>query len=402
MAEVTDYVNELSTVITGLNESVTTLNDNVTALNEKFAQLEQTVNTQSQEIEAMKQKQVNVEQLETAVSSQAQQIDELKQKSMNLNTKKANGMLLKKSRFEISKVNYEELITRRQTRFEIQKAINAAYALGNVGMANEPLKYITSDYKPSLYEYFNVETTDKSQITINDIQNLTVYTSSDSQGCFTVTESLMNINASQYNPYTIRVQAPVCDTTLEDYEGIEDVIDDIFATQLKRGLSENLYNELLNGVPGNTTPSYTALAGQIVETTIFDLAVIHQMDAVSQSNGTINPNVMFLNPIDYTRLVTQKTNANANIYSMYGIVMNGISFVPNNVIPQGTYVLCDTTKIDVLIKRDVTLELVTGSHSEASAGNKLIIGSMRAFLILPATYAYASIFGTINTELANY
>lgn len=362
---------------------------------EKLLNLEKTV-------EKQKDIEQELRRLNEAISLQAQSLEAMRSQNAENQANEQKPEMLKKSGFAIRNANALANLTKSESKkhqIYIEKNVTAPYARGNQ-QQDFSIRFNPTAFRPYLHEVFEVTNTDASEWHYTDISSAAISVeSSNSAGCFTVLPSAVTLTAYTSTPYTFRDLLVVCDTHLEDYPQLLASLDSLMANAMLGAIDSQLYTQLVaSGLSGALAPSYTALAGAVPSATIWDLAAIHSNDIAELTNNRLRGDVMFLNPIDYARLLTAKTTENRDIM----VADIGVIFIPNGLIPAGQYLLVSRESAQIKMLREATVEIVAGSHSEAAQGTRGIVFSMRAHIIVPAINSNGIIYGDIATEIANY
>ena len=328
----------------------------------------------------------------------------LKFSTQHENEQKVQKRVLRKTGFEVIKDS--GLISNKfdggkKIELEITKAITAGYADGNVAQ-DRNIRWLPSSLQPYIHTLFDFEFTDTSELHYADITSTTLsIAASNTQGCFPVTESNLTVQAFESKPFTIRGYTTICDTLLEDYPALLEEVDALMRDALINEFDARVITQILTiGTPGNTTPSYTALAAQVNDATIMDLGIIHNQDIIALTRSRLGSNpVMLLHPINIARMNTTKTDANLQLYNMNPALPTVIGTLQ---LPTTQYILVDRNAVQIRLLRNVTVEIKGGSHSENASGTVGMHLSMRGHIIFRNIYSGGAIFGNINTELANY
>jgi hypothetical protein len=310
---------------------------------------------------------------------------------------------LKKSGFEVvrdSGIIPNKLDNGRRIEFEI-KSIIAPYADGNNSQETS-IKWIPQSIQPYIHTLFDLGLTDSSEINYSDITSTALsVVSNATAGCFTVPESNLTVTTNASKPLTVRAWTSICDAHLEDYPTILDEVDALLRDALINQFDSQIITTLLtSGTPGTTTPSFTALAAQVNDATLADLALIHIEDIIALTRGRLGRNpVLFLHPTNVARLKTTKTDA---VMQLYGLTQMMPLIVPTLHVPTTQYILADRDAVQIRLLRNVVAEIKPGSQAENAQGLLGLHLSMRGHIIFRNVYSGGVIFGTINSEIANY
>ncbi len=330
-------------------------------------------------------------------------INDLTLKSIANEEKPQTKKFLKKSGFEIIKdsgIIPNKLDNGKRIEFEV-KSIIAPYADGN-NSQDRTINWIPQSIQPYIHTLFDLGVTDSSEINYSDITSTTLnVVSNASAGCFTVPESNLNITTNASKPITVRAWTSICDAHLEDYPSLLDEIDALLRDALINQFDSQIITSLLTtGTPGTATPSFTALSGQVNDATLADLALIHIEDIISLTRGRLGRNpILLLHPTNVARLKTTKTDANMQLY---GLTQMLPTIVPTLHVPTTQYILADREAVQIRLLRNLTAEIKPGSHAENAQGTIGLHLSLRGHIIFRNVYSGGVIFGTINSEIANY
>jgi hypothetical protein len=181
-----------------------------------------------------------------------------------------------------------------------------------------------------------------------------------------------------------------------------DKLSTILVGQVHRTLANDVWNTVnTNGTNATTTASWTQLANQITECTIFDLLTIHSGDMVQSSNGIISGAnvIMVLNPIDFTRLKTSKTVANYSILTTSDL--NSMGIFQSNAVPLGNYMVLATDVLEYYLYDSGEVNIIQSPNRPQDGIYRMYV-TMRGLLALHNENSNAAIYGNIANAIANY
>lgn len=261
-------------------------------------------------------------------------------------------------------------------------------------------------HKRNLMEVFNIIPINGYNITWSGISTHTLAPGNNTPGCYT--PNISNITIQHVNANLSRVVAVTdfCKDYITQFVNQEDFYNKIFEllygeAQIK--VANSAYNALVtNGTVNTATPSWTALAGAVTDTTIVDLLHIHSEDINSLSGGKINPMdcVIVLNPIDYSRMMTDKTPSNRDIVTNPAISQR---FFSDLSVTPGNYVVLPYKYLDLFVNDKAVLKRSTPSGLDAFSGTEYLGVEIHHYLTITSTVNNnVVIYGSIAAAIANY
>ncbi len=283
----------------------------------------------------------------------------------------------------------------------VRKSINAPY-ISSVSTMQD-ITYLNQRMIPSLVDIFlREDAPTPSMIFLSLDITATGGGTSNVQGCFLPTETDGDLTTVTINATTFRGWTQVCDTHLEDYPQFLDAIYDIMSQIIGNRIDASIVSSLLVNSTLNTIyPSYTTLAGQVVDANFYDVVAIHMMDVVSTTNGKYVPNYVLLNPIDVARYVTSKiTSSYVTQLDVAGIQFPRI-FISTQV-PSNTFYLLDSNAVGYYPVRGTEIEIATQDTDNFRRGIQTIRASERGIIGATNLSAFGVVRGQIDTTIANF
>jgi len=176
--------------------------------------------------------------------------------------------------------------------------------------------------------------------------------------CGLIPES--NIDWKEYSVQFTKVadSIPICAEAMEDYAFIE--------SEVKNFLLVNvLLQNDVNILAGIDTASQTwvagAFAGTVATPTAFDVIKVGKTQIEnSGENNSYAPNLVLMNPTDYTALMLSKDANGQYLFPMYmssaEMVVDGMNIITSSIIPQDILYILDSSKGTVYNHRGLSLD----------------------------------------------
>lgn len=353
-----------------LMEALQPLQETVNALQDSVANLQSTVNSL---------------QIEGRANSDAENMESLSA----IKFIKDNNILREKG---LKRFNTKELIKKKN----ILIGGNANYTEYR-GLQN------TRGYADDLIYRLNLINVDRIDIGYTILDTMT-FPNNIGTNCYTSTET--DISWQRYTSTLRRVTSwtDYCEDIMLSMgeQAALDKLSTILIGQVHRTLANDVWNTVnTNGTNATTTASWTQLANQITECTIFDLLTIHSGDMVQSSNGIISGAnvIMVLNPIDFTRLKTSKTVANYSILTTSDL--NSMGIFQSNAVPLGNYMVLATDVLEYYLYDSGEVNIIQSPNRPQDGIFRMYI-TMRGLLALHTENSNAAIYGNIANAIANY
>lgn len=195
---------------------------------------------------------------------------------------------------------------------------------------------------------------------------------------------------------------------LADVQGMRNFIEDEIRQLVELKFDEQLYSG--NGTTPNLKGLYTWASTASVAGTPFALGVnlasnwdvLAAITAV-MANNHFTADTYILNPMDYAMMSMIKTTD--GIYIQHplatagGQMAAGIRVVTNSFVTAGTFVVLDSTKVNLGIREEFNIQV--GYENDDFTKNLVtILGEMRGILYVKTNYANAVVKGTFATVAA--
>ena len=354
-----------------------------------------------------KASQEEIDALKSSLSSVTQQLDALNQQlsmhatlieSMRVEpTPPADS--IEQARLEIQnsikQLSKKEPVKIERSIFEIRKALTATYP--PYSKNDYTLKLLPGSNTPYISELFLRNSITPAAIDYLDMTLKSVSVAdSNADGCFPVPPSALNLVRRTNNATTFRAKIDICDTILEDIPRIEEELSNMLESDMMARMDNIIISRFNSiGTPQNLTPSWTALANLIPQVNIMDIAHIHASDIMEISNGMYKAAYMILNPVDYARYITAKSQSYVAGNS------TNIQFFQSTTVVPGTYYVVASDAAEVYPVREFQMKLVD-DVTNASDGILSARCSMRANILVKNIAVYGIVFGSINAAITNY
>lgn len=367
------------------SEEVNSLRNSFQLVSQSIEDLKQTLEAHAQTIESLQVSDTSQEQQDVQASKALKSL----RKENLMNLKQAKMLNLGFSVYDIEKM--------------VKKAVTAPY--GGLTYADPTIQYLNNAMQPTLLSLFPTKNT-RGTIEYLDIDPTSIVTtvSSNSSGCFPVTDSTLPLVKNTKPITTYRNFVTVCDTHLEDYDELAPTIAELLMQGLINRVDDNIVNELnTNAVQNTTLPSYTSLAGTIENANIYDLMLIHMADMITITNGKYYPDYMILNPITAARFMAAKSPNNYLLAEKLGV--NGIripQIYTHPLVAANRFYLISSNCGTWYSVRDASIEVAVQDGEQFRQGIVTIRGSERGTFLMTIVSSFGSIQGTISTSLANY
>lgn len=179
--------------------------------------------------------------------------------------------------------------------------------------------------------------------------------------CGTIPES--EIDWKEYSVTMTKVadSIPVCNEAMEDYAFIE--------SEVRNFLLENvLLKNDANLLAGVDTASQTwvagAFAGAVPNASIYDVIKIGKTQVEnSGENNAYMPNVVLMNPTDYTSMMLTK-DADGNylfptFMSQSAMMVDGMQIITSSLVPQDILYIMDSSKGTIYDQRGLSLDMAS-------------------------------------------
>lgn len=341
----------------------------------------------------------SIAQLQEAINSHASTIESL-QVSEQVTASKS--VPIRRDLKSINKGTNKISLSASEFRGFIRKAISAPYTF--TGEVLSDIDYMRKYYAPGLVDLF-LSRPIQGQLEYMDITSDTFQAAyNSSQGCFTPVESDANLQRFTLAPTTFRGFTKVCDTTLEDYDSMIDVISELLIQSISRRIDNVIFGILVSqGIPANTAPSWTTYANSIPSANLYDVAMIHSADISNLSEGKHMATHLLINPIDMPRVLISKQLENY-INPALGLESTTprITVYPTTSITAGTYVVVSQTACRYHPVRETLIEISNSDLEDFKSGTVTVRASERGTPLVRNSDRYGIIHGDIATSITNY
>lgn len=175
------------------------------------------------------------------------------------------------------------------------------------------------------------------------------------------------INWKEYSVQFTKVadSIPICAEAMEDYAFIESEVKNYLLVNVLLQNDQNILNTI------DTTAQLWqagAFAGTLTTPSTFDVIKIGKSQVeVSGQNNSYSPNIVLMNPEDYTALMLTKDANGQYIFPMYmtsaELVIDGMNIITSTLVPQDILYIFDSTKGTVYNMRGLSLDYAS-EHGE--------------------------------------
>lgn len=266
--------------------------------------------------------------------------------------------------------------------------------------------YNSIGYKRRLLDLFKKEFVKTSNVVWSGFSSHTIAPGNNSIGCYT--PNLSDVAVRHENASLNRVVA-VTDYCVYGVDSVENETDffvkvaELLLGEVETKISNTIYNQFTTlGTAQTATPSWTGLAGTVLDTTLVDILHIHGVDINALTGGKINPIdcVMVVNPVDYSRFFTDKTASYrdvATLQEMSSRIVHDLS------VPIGNYVILPANYLTLFLLGTMDARISTPAGLDAFGGIEYIGIEISYALSLSATVNNnVVVYGNIANAIANY
>ena len=254
----------------------------------------------------------------------------------------------------------------------------ASYWLNGIG--KQPVRRIFLD---SMFAQGSVGMESGGTITYWD-QNTLSRNASNVAECGLIPES--DIDWKEYSIQFTKVadSIPICAEAMEDYAFIE--------SEVRNFLLENvLLQNDVNILAGVDTASQTwvagAFAGTITTPSTYDVIKVGKTQVEnSGQNNSYSPNVVLMNPTDYTAMMLVKTTDGQYLYPMYmqtsEMIVDGMMIITSSLVTQDTMYIFDSSKGTIYNMRGLSIDMAS-EHADDFLHDRIRLRATlrKAFLI---------------------
>jgi len=231
----------------------------------------------------------------------------------------------------------------------------ASYYISGIG--KQPVR---KNFLDDLFAHGSVGTESGGTITYWD-QNTITRSADNVAECGEIPES--DIDWKEYSVTFTKVadSIPICAEAMEDYAFIE--------SEVKNFLLENvLLQNDVNILAGVTTAAQTWVAGAfataIPTPTIFDVIKVGKTQVEnSGQNNAYQPNVVLMNPTDYTAMMLEKDAQGQYLFPMYmsqrELMVDGMQIITSSLVDQNDLYILDSSKGTVYDFRNLSLDMAS-------------------------------------------
>jgi HK97 family phage major capsid protein len=218
--------------------------------------------------------------------------------------------------------------------------------------------------------------------------------------CGVIPESSINWIEQTCPIEKIADSIPVCAEAIEDFSFIE--------SEVRNFLLENVLlkndSQILLGT--GVSPQYKGIdsvaqswaagsfANAIASPTIFD--VIKTAKTQVENSGQNNlymPNVVLMNPTDYTLMMLEKDGEGQYLFPMYmsqaELVVDGMRVIPNQLVTQNTLYVMDSTKGTVYNHRGLAIDMATQHGTDFLSDTIRLRATLRKAFVIRNVHANA-------------
>ena len=248
------------------------------------------------------------------------------------------------------------------------------------GIGKQPVRRIFLD---SMFAQGGVGIESGGTITYWD-QNTLTRNAENVAECGTIPES--DIDWKEYSIQFTKVadSIPICAEALEDYAFIESEVRNFL---LENILLQNDVNILANIDTASQTWVAGVFAGTITTPSTYDVIKVGKSQVEnSGENNAYSPNVVLMNPTDYTAMMLAKTTDGQYLYPMYmqtsEMVVDGMMIVTSSLVTQDTMYILDSSKGTIYNMRGLSIDMAS-EHADDFLHDRIRLRATlrKAFLI---------------------
>ena len=187
----------------------------------------------------------------------------------------------------------------------------------------------------------------------------------------------------------------ISDEMLSDIPFMATQINNNLINRVRLATSGNLYT-YIDSVNGLTAVSASMADFGGAAANMWQLVVAAQQ-TIALSNHTCTH--VFLNPVDYARLLLMKGQAEFPIVVTAGVMsINGVEIVSTNGMTAGTYMACDYSKLNTLIYKNLMVEM-GWVNDDFSYNRRTFRGEWRLHRYIMRNDYNAFLIGSVSTDL---
>lgn len=248
------------------------------------------------------------------------------------------------------------------------------------GIGKQPVRRIFLD---SMFAQGGVGMESGGTITYWD-QNVLTRNADNVAECGTIPES--DIDWKEYSIQFTKVadSIPICAEAMEDYAFIESEVRNFL---LENILLQNDVNILANIDTASQTWVAGVFAGTITTPSTYDVIKVGKSQVEnSGENNAYSPNVVLMNPTDYTAMMLAKTTDGQYLYPMYmqtsEMVVDGMTIITSSIVTQDTLYILDSSKGTIYNMRGLSVDMAS-EHADDFLHDRIRLRATlrKAFLI---------------------
>lgn len=152
----------------------------------------------------------------------------------------------------------------------------------------------------------------------------------------------------------------ISDEMLDDIDFMAQAVQDELTSRVRLAVSGNIYTYITSGM----TPGYTTVNSVYAD--YYPLArPANLFDVITAAKATVNAGNhqathVFVNPLDYARLNLTKTTTADYTQPVFrtpdALIVDGLIVIPSNAVAVDKYIVCDITKLNVRMYKNLTVE----------------------------------------------
>lgn len=393
-------------------------NNNNNDMKNNELELQKTINDMKQELEVTKAKQEEVQALNSKIEDILNNLNNLQQTVFDLSNtvssfeitdseSKNEDVILDEMQYEASKNKKKKkklpysLDVNKIQRVKVNpKAVKKSLTISGTASVNITDGGLQNTIfgNNSLVDLMNIIEANSIDVVYSLVGSVAT-ANNQGQDCYVSNPTNINVQKYQVHLDRLTARTTYCQSEMMsvNQDDFLSEIQFILQKEIKDTLSNYIYLQFTSfGLVQTSVPSWTALAGSVPSPTLIDILNIHTNDIYQLTNGRVDSEiVMVVNPIDYSRLRTDKTLEN------YVIQPEQFNVFKDRRVPSGSYVVFPRDFFKLFMYGD-------GEIQTALDGLRPYDGIVHtwltfyAHLALRAENANTVIYGNIANALSNY
>lgn len=339
-----------------LEKTIETINSQIEAKNQEISSAIESKAT----TESVKNLTDELQNLKEVAKTQGEALANIKSASEKVNPLTLSDAIKNAFESNESKISDVKTGTTRGTGEIAIKEVSSASVIDSTasyyiaGIGQLPVRRTFLD---QLFAHGSVGTESGGTITYWDTNAVTRNADNVAE-CGLIPES--DIDWKEYSVSMTKVadSIPVCAEAMEDYAFIESEVRNFLLVNV---LLQNDANILAGIDTASQTWVAGAFAGAVGNATTFDVIKVGKSQVEnSGENNSYSPNVVLMNPVDYTSMMLSKTTDGQYLFPMYmsqtEMMVDGMRIITTSLIPQDICYIMDSSKGTIYDHRGLSLD----------------------------------------------